>query len=380
MKKKILFITERRADYSKLRPVIDTIKKSDKFDYYLIVTGSHLLKKHGYTINEIKKDGFRIYKKFNMFYENEEDTPSTMTMAFGRAIFSLTKIIKSLKPDIIFSGFDLGGNFAAAIIGAHMNIHVAHLEGGEVTGTIDEPIRHAISKFAHIHFTSNEEATKRLVKMGEDRRNIFTVGNPSLDAIKSIKFIPKTELEKEFKINLQKPFLLVIQHTVTTEINDIDRYFSETINAIKELDIQSIIIAGNIDAGSQKIKKIIKNSKILYYENLPFVKYISLLYHSSAIIGNSSSGIMEAPFLHVPSINVGTRQEGRSKTKSIINVGYDKKEIKKAINKVITNKKFSTLIKKQKNQHGDGTAAKKIRLILEKLDLEKIPIQKKLSY
>ena len=380
MKKKILFITERRADYSKLRPVIDAIKKSKKFDYYLVVTGSHLLKKHGYTINEIKKDGFRIYKKFNMFYENEEDTSSTMTMAFGRAIFSLTKIIKSLKPDIVFSGFDLGGNFAAAIIGAHMNIHVAHLEGGEVTGTIDEPIRHPISKFTHIHFTSNEEATKRLVKMGEDRRNIFTVGNPSLDAIKSIKFISKMELEKEFKINLQKPFLLVVQHTVTTEINDIDRYFLETINAIKELDIQSIIIAGNIDAGSQKIKKIIKNSKILYYENLPFVKYISLLYHSSAIIGNSSSGIMEAPFLHVPSINVGTRQEGRSKTKSIINVGYDKKEIKKAINKVITNKKFSTLIKKQKNQHGDGTAAKKIRLILEKLDLEKIPIQKKLSY
>lgn len=375
-----MFITERRADYSKLRPVIDAIKKSDKFNYYLVVTGSHLLKKHGYTINEIKKDGFRIYKKFNMFYENEEDTSSTMTMAFGRAIFSLTKIIKSLKPDIIFSGFDLGGNFAAAIIGAHMNIHVAHLEGGEVTGTIDEPIRHAISKFAHIHFTSNEEATKRLVKMGEDRRNIFTVGNPSLDAIKSIKFIPKTELEKEFKINLQKPFLLVVQHTVTTEINDVDRYFLETINAIKELDIQSIIIAGNIDAGSQKIKKIIKNSKILYYENLPFDKYISLLYHSSAIIGNSSSGIMEAPFLHVPSINVGTRQEGRSKTKSIINVGYDKKEIKKAINNVITNKKFCALIKKQKNQHGDGTAAKKIRLILEKLDLEKIPIQKKLSY
>ena len=261
-----------------------------------------------------------------------------------------------------------------------MNIHVVHLEGGEVTGTIDESIRHAISKFAHIHFTSNEEATKRLVKMGEDRRNIFTVGNPSLDAIKSIKFIRKTELEKEFKINLQKPFLLVVQHTVTTEINDVDRYFLETINAIKELNIQSIIIAGNIDAGSQKIEKIIKNSKISYYENLPFVKYISLLYHSSAIIGNSSSGIMEAPFLHVPSINIGTRQEGRSKTKSIINVGYDKKEIKKAINKAITNKKFRISIRKQKNQHGNGTAAKKIKLILEKLNLEKIPIQKKLSY
>jgi UDP-hydrolysing UDP-N-acetyl-D-glucosamine 2-epimerase len=380
LKKKILFVTERRADYSKLRPVIKAVKESNKFDYYLVVTGSHLLRKYGYTINEIKKDGFKIYKKFNMFYNNEEDDPSTMTIAFGRAIFNLTRIIKSLKPDIVFAGFDIGGNFAAAIIGAHMNIHVAHLEGGEVTGTIDEPIRHAISKFAHIHFTSNKEATKRLIRMGENPSNIFTVGNPSLDAIKSMKFIVKEELEKEFKIDLKKPFLLVVQHTVTTEIRDIDKYFLETIEAVRELDIQSIIIAGNIDAGSQKIKKIIENSKINYYDHLEFEKYISLLHYSSAIVGNSSSGIMEAPFLRVPSVSVGTRQEGRIKAKSIINVGYNKNQIKRAIRKAITDKKFLDSIKKQKNMHGDGTAAKRIVNILEKLDLKKIPIQKKLSY
>ncbi|BDQ31836.1 UDP-N-acetyl glucosamine 2-epimerase [Nitrosopumilus zosterae] len=380
MRKKILFVTERRADYSKLRPVINEIKKSKKFDYYLVVTGSHLLKKHGYTINEIKNDGFHIYKKFKMFEENDDDSPATMTMAFGKAVINLTKIIKSLKPDLIFSGFDIGANFAAAIIGAHMNIHVAHLEGGEITGTIDESIRHAISKFAHIHFTSNTQATKRLIKMGELPKNIFTVGNPSLDVIKSIKFIPKKKLEDEFNINLEKPLLLVVQHTVTTEINKIDKYFSETINAIKDTNIQTIIISGNVDAGSQKIKKIIKNSNISNYENLPFIKYISLLYYSSAIIGNSSSGIMEAPFLHIPSINIGTRQEGRGKTKSIINVKYDKNKIKMAINKVLTDKKFLNSIKKQKNQHGNGIASKKIIQILEKLNFENISIQKKLAY
>ena len=380
MKKKILFVTERRADYSKLRPVIDQIKKSKKFDYYLVVTGSHLLRKQGYTINEIKKDGFKIYKKFNMFEEKEDDSASTMTIAFGKAIINLTKIIKQLKPDLVFSGFDIGANFAAAVVGAHMNIHVAHLEGGEITGTIDESIRHAISKFAHIHFTSNEQATKRLIKMGESSKNIFTVGNPSLDVIKSIKFISKKELEKEFNINLEKPLLLIVQHTVTTEINEIDKYFLETINAIKETNHQAIIISGNSDAGSQKIKKIIKNSNILNYENLPFIKYISLLYHSSAIIGNSSSGIMEAPFLHIPSINIGTRQEGRGKTTSIINVTYNKYEIKTAINKILTDKKFLNSIKKQKNQHGNGVASKKIVQILEKLKFENIPIQKKLSY
>lgn len=380
MKKKILFVTERRADYSKLRPVIATIKKSPKFDYYLVVTGSHLIKKQGYTINEIKKDGFKIYRKFHMFYENEDDSTATMTTAFGRAVINLTKIVRSLKPDIVFSGFDIGANFAAAVVGAHMNIHVAHLEGGEITGTIDESIRHATSKFSHIHFTSNEKATKRLVKMGEQSKHVFTVGNPSLDVIKNMKAFSKNQLEKEFKIDLKKPFLLVVQHTVTTEIKKIDKYFLETIKAIKELDIQSIIIAGNVDAGSQKIKKIIENSKISYYDHLPFDKYISLLYHASAIIGNSSSGIMEAPFLRIPSINIGTRQEGRGKITSIINVGYDKKKIKKAINKALTNKSFLSKIKKQKNQHGDGTASKKIIQILEKIDLEKIPIQKKLTY
>ena len=380
MKKKILFVTERRADYSKLRPVIDQIKKSKKFDYYLVVTGSHLLRKQGYTINEIKKDGFKIYKKFNMFEEKEDDSASTMTIAFGKAIINLTKIIKQLKPDLVFSGFDIGANFAAAVVGAHMNIHVAHLEGGEITGTIDESIRHAISKFAHIHFTSNEQATKRLIKMGESSKNIFTVGNPSLDVIKSIKFISKKKLENEFNVDLNKPLLLVIQHTVTTEINKIDKYFLETINAIKETDHQSVIISGNADAGSQRIKKIIKNSNILNYENLPFIKYISLLYHSSAIIGNSSSGIMEAPFLHIPSINIGTRQEGRGKTESIMNVKYDKHEIKMAINKTLTDKKFLNSIKNQNNEHGNGTSSKKIIQILEKLNFEKISIQKKLAY
>ena len=380
MKRKILFVTERRADYSKLRPVINEIKKSEKFEYYLVVTGSHLLKKHGYTINEIKKDGFQIHKKFKMFEENDDDSPSTMTMGFGKAIIKLTKIIKTLKPDLIFSGFDIGANFAAAVIGAHMNIHVAHLEGGEITGTIDESIRHAISKFAHIHFTSNEQATKRLIKMGESSKNIFTVGNPSLDVIKSLKIISKKKLENEFNINLDKPLLLIVQHTVTTEINKIDKYFLETINAIKETNYQSIIISGNADAGSQRIKKIIKNSNILNYENLPFIKYISLLYYSSAIIGNSSSGIMEAPFLHIPSINIGTRQEGRGKTESIMNVKYDKHEIKMAINKTLTDKKFLNSIKNQNNEHGNGTSSKKIIQILEKLNFEKISIQKKLAY
>jgi len=380
MKKKILIITERRADYSKLRPIIELIRKSSKLDYYLIVTGSHLLKDYGYTINEIKNDGFKITSKFKMFSKNDRDTGFEMTRSFGKSVIHLSNIIEKLKPDMILSGFDIAANFAAAIIGAHTNHIIVHLEAGEVTGTIDEPIRHSISKFAHVHLTSNNIATKRLIKMGENPKFIFTVGSPTLDGIKKIKTIPKKELEREFKLDLNKPFVIMMQHTVTTEIKKIDKYFLETLKAIKELKIQTVIIHGNADAGSKIISKIIKDSKIHNYPNLPYEKYINLLKYSSVLVGNSSSGIIEAPFLHIPSINIGTRQLGRLSSSSVINVKYDKKEIKKAIEKSIKDKKYLNKIKKNKSYYGNGDSAKKIVKILERLELDKIPIQKKLMY
>ena len=195
-------------------------------------------------------------------HTSDNDTPAEMTKSFGNAIIHLSRIIKKLKPDIVFTGFDIGANFASAIIGAHMNIPVAHLEGGEVTGTIDESIRHATSKFAHIHFTTNLVAKRRLVKMGEEPKNIFVVGNPSLDAIKNVKKISVKKLEKEFKLDFDLPVVLLIQHTVTSEVDKIDKYFLETVNAIKELNVQCLIISGNSDAGSKKISAVIKKSKI----------------------------------------------------------------------------------------------------------------------
>jgi len=333
LKKKILIVTERRADYSKFRPLIKEIKKSKKLDYFLIVTGSHLLPEHRHTIDEIYSDGFKIKEKFQMYSKKRKDTGSEMAKALGKSIIQLTNIIEKLNPDIILSGFDIGSNLAAAIAGAHMNKVVAHLEGGEVTGTIDESIRHATTKFAQIHFTTNEIAKKRLIKMGENPKFIFIVGNPSLDSIKNIKKIPIKELEYEFGLNLKKPFVIVLQHTVTTEADNGRQNILQTLQAIKELDIQAVIIHGNADFGSKQIRDTIKKSKIKYYTTLSFLKYINLLLHASALVGNSSSGKMEAPFLHIPTINIGTRQEGRFKAKSVIDVDYNKKQIKDAIKK-----------------------------------------------
>jgi len=380
MKRKVLLVTERRADYSKFKPILKEIKKSKHLDYYLIVTGTHLLKSHGYTINEIRKDGFKITSTFQMHKKTKRDTGAEMVKTFGRAIINLSNEIDKLKPDIILAGFDIGASLAAAIAGAHMNIIVAHVEGGDVTGTIDESIRHATTKFSHLHFTSNELARQRLIKMGEKPNHVFTVGNPALDKILQIKNIPKNKLQKEFKIDFNKPYIIVVQHTVTSEIDEVDKNILKTIEAIKELDSQAIIIYGNADAGSKKIFKILKNTKIRKYPTIPSEKYINLLKNSTALVGNSSSGIIETPFLHVPSINIGTRQQGRGNPGSVINVRYNRNEIKKAIEKAMNDKNFLRKVKNCKSLYGDGNAAKKIVKILETLDLGKIPIQKKLTY
>ena len=380
MKRKILLVTERRADYTKLRPILKEISKSKKLDYFLIVTGSHLLTEHGKTINEIKNDGFKITSTFSMFNKTQKDNGAEMTRSFGRAVTKLSDIIEKLKPDIILTGFDIGANFAAAIIGAHMNIIVGHIEGGELSGTIDESIRHAMSKFAHIHFTSNSDATNRLKKMGENSKYIFTVGNTSLDGIKTIKKIPQSELEKKYNIDLTKKFIIILQHTVTSEINSIEKNFLKTIEVIKEINIPSIVILGNSDAGSKQIVKVLKNSQIKGYANVPYVDYINLLQYSSALIGNSSSGIIEAPFLHIPTINIGTRQEGRLRSESVIDVEYDKNKIKNTILNIISDKQFLKKIKKQKQLYGSGNSSKKIVTILEELNLKNFPIQKKMTY
>lgn len=377
MKKKILIVTERRADYSKFRPILKEIQKSKKLDYYLVVTGSHLLKEHGLTINDIKNDGFKISQKFRMYETIKDDSGAKMTLALSKAIFHLTNIIQKTKPDIILAGFDIGANLAAAIVGAHMNILVAHLEGGEISGTIDESIRHATTKFSHIHFVTHVEAKQRLIRMGENPKFIHNVGNPSLDGIKVFKKIDPAKLEKEFSIDLTEPFFLILQHTVTSEINKIDVHFEKTINAIRELNVQSIFINGNADAGSNKISNTIKKLKIKSYNSLTFEKFINLLSLCTALVGNSSSGIMEAPFLKIPSINIGTRQTGRLHASSVIDVSYNKLEIKNALKKILYDKNFQKTLRKTGSLYGNGNASKKLVKILENLDLEKIPIQKR---
>ena len=378
--KKILIITERRADFSRFKPIIKLIQKDKKLDYQLIVTGIHLVKKYGYTINEINKEKFKIFSKFKMF-DNKyflKNDGSEMVRAIGKVFLNISKLIKKSKPDLILSGFDIAANFAISVAGAHMNVPVAHIQGGEVSGTIDESLRHATSKFSNFHFTANKETKNRLIRLGEIPKNIYPVGCPSIDALLSENLLSNQSIIKKFKIDLKEKFLLVIQHPVTSEQNTLFQ-IKQTLSAIKNSNMQHLVVFPNNDAGSKKILQEIKKTKINYVPTLTLAEYRTLLGGKMILLGNSSSGVHEAASFKVPVVNIGSRQSGRYKPGNVINVNYNKKEIAKAIKKV-NSKSFYKKIKKIKNPYGDGKSALKIIKIIKKLNLKNFNTQKKLTY
>tara|TARA_Y100000816_G_scaffold291617_2_gene283552 strand:- start:30 stop:1172 length:1143 start_codon:yes stop_codon:yes gene_type:complete len=379
--KKILIITERRADFSRFKPIIKLIQKDKGLDYDLIVTGLHLVKKHGYTINEIKKEKFKIFTKFEMFDKDyfKKNDGAEMVRAIGIVFKNLAKIIKKSKPDIILSGFDIAANFAICVAGAHMNIPVGHVQGGEVSGTIDESLRHAMSKFSNFHFTANKNTKKRLIKLGEIPKHIFPVGCPSIDALNLEKLLEKKYIKKKFNINVDNFFLLIIQHPVTSELKNSAKQIKKTLNAVKKSKIQHLIVYPNNDAGSKFILKEIKKAKLNHISTLNLSEYKTLLSGKMVLLGNSSSGIHEASSFKVPVINIGSRQEGREKPRNIINVNHNTNEILKAIKKV-TNKVFLNKIKNIKNPYGDGKSSNRIINIIKRLNLRDFDTQKKLTY
>ena len=371
-KRKILIITERRADYSRFKPILDVIKKSKDLEYELIVTGSHLLKKHGYTINEIKKDNFKIHYQIKNFSNKLKiNGGESMIVGIGKILISISKIIKKSKPHVILTGFDIGGNFALTIAGAHLNIPVVHIQGGEVTGSIDESLRHSMSKFSNYHLVANADAKERLVKMGELEKNIYVVGCPSLDALFSAKKINHELILEKFNINLKKNFAIIIQHPVTSEDNYSGKQIIETIKAVKKIGIQSLFVLPNNDSGHDKIIKIIRKSKIKWTESLSLSEYSALLSHAKILIGNSSSGIHEAASFNLAVVNIGTRQNGRLKPRNVVNADYDCSDIYKKIKFCIYNKKFIRLLRSLKNPYGDGKSSIKIANILRKIDLSR---------
>jgi GDP/UDP-N,N'-diacetylbacillosamine 2-epimerase (hydrolysing) len=368
--RKIFLVTERRADYSRFKPILKLIQKDNNLSYDLVVTGLHLKDEHGKTINEISKDGFEVFSTFEMFLE-DKDTGGAMVRSFATALKEITYALELSKPDIILSGFDIAANFAVAVAGAHMNIPVTHIQGGEVTGTIDESIRHAMSKFSHYHFAANEDARERLIKMGEIPSNVFNVGCPSIDAILQVSDNPNILK----KYNLSKDFYIMLQHPVTSEIHESENQITHTIDAIIESKIEALVVLPNNDAGFSKIMSKIKASNLKFVETLSIADYVNLLKRSSGLIGNSSSGIHETATFNIPTINIGTRQQGRLRSNNVIDVDYNKNEI---LNAILESKKL--IGKEFKKIYGDGDSSEKIVELLKTIEIGNHVIQKQITY
>ena len=380
MKRKILYITGTRADYGLMRSVLWEMEMNPDIDLELIVTGMHLMKEFGMTVTDIERDGFKFHKINATF---EEDNKLSMVTFIGEFIKSLSKIILEINPDIILLLGDRGEMLGGAIVGAYLNIPTAHLHGGEITSTVDEYARHAITKLVNIHLPATLKSAERIIKMGENKDNVFVVGAPGLDPILSEKLLDPDEISSKYHLDSREPIILVVQHPVTLESEDAEFQAKQTFDAIKELEKQTIIVYPNADTGGRRIIEIIKEYEdypfIKTYKSIPSIEYLSLMNIASAIVGNSSSGIIEAPSFKLPAVNIGSRQEGREQALNVINVNYNKNEIKKAILKAINDEEFLDILKECENPYGDGKTEKKVVDILINIKLDNELMNKKLN-
>jgi len=376
-KRKIIYITGTRADYGLMRTVLKAIDKNSNLELRLIVCGMHLLPEFGDTLKEIKKDKFKIAATIKSPSLGKNDGIA-MARLLGETIIEMTKVFKRMKPDMILLEADRGEMLAGAIAAAHMNILIAHISGGDVSGTIDDSIRHSITKFAHLHFPGTTMSCKRIVQMGEDPHQVFMVGTPGLEFIKN-KF-NKNLIRKKFNINPDKPFLLVIQHSVTNEVREAGKQIKETMEALVRFGEPAIIIYPNADAGGREVISVIKK-----YDRYPFLRifrnisrdsFLELLSIADVIVGNSSCAIVEAPSFNLPAVNIGTRQKGRERAGNVIDVGYSRHEILRGLKKAIFDKDLRRNAKLQFNPYKNVKTGLKIANILSTIRISSELFQK----
>lgn len=369
-KKNILFISGTRADFGKLKALIEVVDGLDGFDYNIFVTGMHLLKRYGSTYKEIYKNGF---KNIHMYINQYIDEP--MEMILGNTIHGFSRYIHENRPDMIVVHGDRVEALAAAIVGGMNNILVMHIEGGERSGTIDESIRHSITKLSHIHLVANEEAQTRIVQMGENPDTVFIIGSPDIDVMKS-KNLPTLQEVKEYYEIVFNDYHIVLFHPVTTELEKFKKYSKQLCEALIESKENFIVIYPNNDHGTNEILTAYKRfeglDRFKVFPSIRFESFLTLIEHSKSIIGNSSAGIREAPIYGIPSINIGSRQNMRFKSDSIIDCGYDKEEILDCIEKVTK----GNINYKACDYFGKGNSAAIFRSLLENENLWSVSSQK----
>lgn len=376
-KRKICVVVTARPSYARVKTALQAIKEHQELELQLVLAGSALLDRYGSAVNIIEQDGFEVVEKIYNIIEGE--TPTAMAKTTGIAIMELATAFQNLKPDIVVTIADRFETIATSIAASYQNIPLAHIQGGEVTGNIDEKVRHANTKLADIHLVASEDARQRVLKMGEDSSVVINTGCPSMDIAREVLKNPTLDFNPMKKYggvgslkNWENGYLVVMQHPVTTEFEKSREHVLTTLQAVNELDIPTFWFWPNVDAGSDGTSKGIRAFRefdnpqnIKFFKNMEPLNFLKLIKNSKCLIGNSSVGIRECAFLGIPVVNIGTRQHGRQRAKSVIDCGYNKEDIKEAIRKHLDNGHYESEF-----IYGDGYAGKKIADALASCELK----------
>ncbi len=377
---RLLFVTGTRAEWGYIRPILRLCRDRTDVAYSICATNMHLLPSHGMSIDEIRGEGFEVADEIYMALEGHNHV--TMTKSLGIFLCSFTDVLARVKPDWVILPGDRGEQLMAAIAAAFTYTPTAHIQAGELSGNIDGTTRHAMGKFVHLHFASNIDAANRLRLLGEEEFRIHQVGAPQLDELVRGEYTPREELERKHTLDLDKPYLLVMQHPVTEEYDDIERQVTELNRALARFAIPQIWILPNNDAGAQFVRQGIqqfKHAQTHVFANLKREDYLGLLKHSRCIVGNSSSGLLEAPTFGVPAVNLGQRQRGRLQGRNVLNAPFEHSAIVAAIHKACSDA-FRRSLAGMVNPYGDGRSSERILDILLRTPRESRLLTKQLTY
>ena len=330
--KKILFVTGTRADFGKIKSLMDKVESMRDFELHVLVTGMHMMKLYGSTFNEVKKQNYK-----NSYLISNQHTDEPMCSVLSNTISIISRLVNSIDPDMIVVHGDRIEALAGATVGALNHIRVCHIEGGELSGTIDDSIRHSITKLSHIHMVANDEAKQRLIQMGANKKAIFIIGSPDLDIMDSDKLPSLEEAKNHYDINFEN-YGIVMFHPVTSEEKDIEQYTENLFKVLDRSEKKYVVIYPNNDPGSLKILDIIERYEnhinFRIFPSINFESFLVLLKNSEFIIGNSSAGVREAPFYGFPSVNIGTRQNSRFRGPSVLDCDYSEEGIARVLTQV----------------------------------------------
>jgi UDP-hydrolysing UDP-N-acetyl-D-glucosamine 2-epimerase len=383
--RKVCVVVGSRANYASIKSVMRAVRARDDLKLQIIVGASALLDRFGSVVDVIERDGFTPDARVNMIVEGE--TPVTMAKSTGLGLLELPTLFEMLRPDVIVTVGDRFETMATAVAAAYMNIPLAHTMGGEVTGTIDESVRHAITKLAHIHFPANRESAERILRLGESPDAVHVVGCPRIDLVAEVARSGDVTMDGDWleregvgaHISTTEPYLLVSQHPVTTEYGQGEQQIGETLAALQELRLPTIMLWPNVDAGSEDISRGMRKFRercrpdyIRFYKNFPVETFVRLMKNAACLVGNSSAPLREGAFLGTPAVNIGSRQQGRDRGPNVMDVAPERSAIVTAVRAQLAHGRYEPA-----HLYGDGTAGTRIADILSTAPLH---VQKRIQY